>query len=88
MRCDNSSLLGANTTRGYYTPEKEKTRLAFNAWIRSTKALDGFIDFEKTVQDPQHPGVILKSFDSGDGLHPSDAGYTAMGEAVPLTLFR
>lgn len=78
----------ANKARGYFTPAKEQVRLAFNQWIRTAKVLDGFIDFEKTVGDPSRPNVILKSYDSGDGLHPSDAGYTAMGESIPLTLFR
>jgi lysophospholipase L1-like esterase len=46
------------------------------------------IDFEKAVRDPQHPDRIVPKYDGGDGLHPGDAGYRAMGEAIDLSLFR
>jgi len=77
----------ANIRSGYWTPEKAKTREAVNAWIRSGKSFDGFVDFDKVVRDPANPNKILPAFDSGDQLHPSDTGYKAMGEAVPLSLF-
>jgi len=77
----------ANIKRGYWTPEKAKTREAVNAWIRSGKGFDGFVDFDKTLRDPANPNKILPAFDSGDQLHPSDAGYKTMGEAIPLSLF-
>jgi lysophospholipase L1-like esterase len=73
---------------GYFTPEKEQKRKAINAWIRSGKAFDGVIDFEKAVRDPAHPDRILPAYDGGDHLHPGDAGYKAMGEAVDLALFQ
>jgi lysophospholipase L1-like esterase len=76
-----------NITRHYWTPEKAKIREAVNAWIRSGKGFDSFVDFDKAVRDPAHPNKILPAFDSGDQLHPSDAGYKAMGEAIPLSLF-
>ncbi len=74
--------------QGYFTPEKEVKRKAFNDWIRTSKALDGFIDFDKAVQDPQHPDRMMAAYDSGDHLHPNDAGYKKMGESIPLSLFR
>jgi lysophospholipase L1-like esterase len=77
----------ANIKRGYWTPEKAKTREAVNAWIRSGKGFDGFVDFDKALRDPANPTKILPAFDSGDQLHPRDAGYSAMGDAIPLSLF-
>jgi lysophospholipase L1-like esterase len=73
---------------GYFTPEKETRREAINEWIRHGKAFDGLVDFDKAVRDPQHPDRILPAYDSGDHLHPGDAGYKAMGEAIDLKLFR
>lgn len=73
--------------RGYYTAETEKIREGYNAWIRTTKRLDGFVDFDKVTRDPAHPENFLPAFDSGDHLHPNDAGYQAMAEAIPLTFF-
>ena len=73
---------------GYYSPEKEVVRQAVNAWIRSTDEFDGVIDFDLATRDPAHPTRFLPAYDSGDHLHPSDLGYQAMGNAVPLTLFR
>ncbi|NDJ13371.1 MAG: SGNH/GDSL hydrolase family protein [Acidobacteriia bacterium] len=78
----------ANITRGYWTPEKAKVRDAVNEWIRSGKGYDGFIDFDKAVREPANPTKVLPAFDSGDQLHPSDAGYDAMGKAIDLALFR
>lgn len=74
--------------KGYYTAEKEAKRKAVNEWIRTSRAFDGFVDFEKAVRDPDKPGMMKAVYDGGDHLHPGDAGYTAMGEAVDLKLFR
>ena len=73
---------------GYFTPEKEVKRKAVNEWIRTGKAFDGFVDFEKAVHDSAHPDRFLAAYDSGDHLHPGDAGYKAMGEAIDLALFK
>lgn len=73
---------------GYFTPEKEVKRKAVNEWIRTGKAFDGVIDFEKALRDPAHPDRMLPAYDGGDRLHPGDAGYKAMGEAVNLALFQ
>jgi lysophospholipase L1-like esterase len=71
----------------YESPAGEQMRQAVNQWIRTTKDLDGVIDFDKATLDPAHPGVYLPADDSGDHLHPSDAGYKAMGDAINLKLF-
>lgn len=73
---------------GYYSPEKEAVRVAINQWIRTSGAFDGVIDFEAAVRDPARPSRMLPAYDSGDHLHPNDAGMQAMGNAVPLELFR
>ena len=74
--------------RSTVKPEREKTRQAVNEWIReSGGAFDGVIDFDKAVRDPSHPARILQEYDSGDHLHPSDAGYNKMGDTVDLSLF-
>lgn len=69
------------------TPENEKVRQKVNTWIRTTKEFDGMIDFDQPVADPSHPARILPEYDSGDHLHPNDAGYVATANAVPLSLF-
>ena len=76
------------TFQGYFTPEKEAKRKAVNQWIRTGNAFDGVIDFEKAVRDPQHPDRMLPANDGGDHLHPGDAGYKAMAEAIDLSLFK
>ncbi|HSU58657.1 MAG TPA: SGNH/GDSL hydrolase family protein [Bryobacteraceae bacterium] len=72
---------------GYYTPEKEIKRKAVNEWIRTGKAFDGVIDFDKAVRDASSPGRMRPDYDGGDHLHPGDAGYKAMAAAIDLSLF-
>jgi lysophospholipase L1-like esterase len=71
----------------YQSPAGEEMRQAINKWIRTTNQLDGVIDFDKVTTDPTHPGMFLPLDDSGDHLHPGDAGYKAMGESIDLNLF-
>ena len=73
----------------YYHPGplSEADRQAVNAWIRAAGHFDAVIDFDSVVRDPQHLDRLLPAFDCGDHLHPSPAGYRAMGEAVQLNLF-
>ncbi len=73
---------------GYFSAEREVKRKAINEWIRNGKKFDGVIDFDKAARDPEHPDHIAPAFDSGDHLHPADAGYKAMGEAIDLSLFK
>jgi lysophospholipase L1-like esterase len=72
----------------YYTAEGEAKRQALNTWIRSSGAYDGVIDFDMITRDPAAPTRFLPAYDSGDHLHPGDAGYKAMGDAVDLALFK
>jgi lysophospholipase L1-like esterase len=72
---------------GYYTENGEAIRKAVNEWIRTGGVLDGFVDFEAAVRDPNHPDTFLPNVDPGDHLHPNDAGYKAMGDAIDLKLF-
>jgi lysophospholipase L1-like esterase len=85
------TIYGATLTpfegAGYFTPEGEAKREAINRWIRTSGAYDGVIDFDAATRDPAHPTRFLPAYDSGDHLHPNDAGYRAMGEAVDLALF-
>jgi lysophospholipase L1-like esterase len=76
------------TIPGYFDAGKEVKREALNRWIRSSHAFDGVIDFDKAVRDPARPDKIRPTFDSGDHLHPGDAGYQAMAEAIDLALFK
>ena len=71
----------------YYTEKGETIRKAVNEWIRTGGVLDGFVDFEAAVRDPNHPDTFLPTVDPGDHLHPNDAGYKAMGDAIDLKLF-
>jgi lysophospholipase L1-like esterase len=74
---------------GYYHPDasNEQDRQAVNAWIRTPGRFDAVIDFDRLMRDPANPGKLAPAYDSGDGLHPSLAGYKAMADAVPLDLF-
>ena len=84
-------IIGATLTpyvgAGYASPKGEAIRQALNQWIRTTKELDGFVDFDKATSDPSNPSVFSSTADSGDHLHPGDGGYKAMGESIDLKLF-
>jgi lysophospholipase L1-like esterase len=84
-------MFGATLTpylpTGYSSPQGEQVRQAYNQWIRTSGIFDGVIDFDKITQDPANPGTFLPAYDSGDHLHPGDAGYKAMGDAIDLSLF-
>lgn len=85
-------IFGATLTpyegAAYFTPEGEAKRQALNEWIRTSGAYDGVIDMDKATRDPAAPTRFLPAYDSGDHLHPGDAGYKAMGDAVDLALFK
>jgi lysophospholipase L1-like esterase len=72
---------------GYYTDNGEVIRKAVNDWIRNGGAFDGVVDLEAAVRDPKQPDTFLPADDPGDHLHPNDAGYKAMGDAIDLKLF-
>lgn len=73
----------------YYHPGllSEADRQKVNQWIRVDGHFDAMIDFDSVVRDPQHPDHLLPAYDCGDHLHPSPAGYRAMGESIPLSVF-
>jgi lysophospholipase L1-like esterase len=77
------------TGSDYYHPgpSNEADRQAVNQWIRTPGNFDEIVDFDKVARDPAHPDRLLPEYDSGDHLHPSPVGYSAMGAAVPLSLF-
>jgi lysophospholipase L1-like esterase len=81
--CTLSAFEGADAGPAYYSPEKEAIRQEVNSWIRTGAGFDGVIDLDAILRDPQHPSRLLPTFDSGDHLHPNDAGNAA--SAVPIT---
>jgi lysophospholipase L1-like esterase len=72
---------------GYSSDKGEQIREDVNNWIRTSGAFDGVVDFDKITQDPANPTHFNAAYDSGDHLHPNDAGYKAMGEGIDLQLF-
>ena len=88
-------LIGATITPfegviipGYYSESKEATRQAVNKWIRTSGSFDGMIDFDAVLPDPDHLSRLLPKFASKDHLHPNDAGYQAMADAIDLAVFK
>ena len=85
-------VIGATLTpfkgAAYWTPGGEAKREAVNHWILTGGAFDATVDFAGVVADPGDPQMINPAYDSGDHLHPNDAGYNAMGKAIPLAVLR
>ncbi len=79
-------IVGATLTpyagAGYFSPAGEAIREALNQWILTSGAFDAVVDFAKVTGDPAHPDHMLAAYDSGDHLHPGDAGYQAMAGAA------
>jgi lysophospholipase L1-like esterase len=71
----------------YFSAQGEEKRIRVNSWIRTSKDLDGVIDFDAAIRDPKVPPQLNAAYDSGDHLHPNDAGYMAMAATVNLALF-
>lgn len=69
---------------GYSTPAKDAIRQQVNAWVREGDGFDAVLDFDRILRDPSHPARLLPAYDSGDHLHPNDAGYRAIASALPL----
>lgn len=72
---------------GYARAEGEAIRQALNTWIRTGGAFDAVVDFERATRDADNPNRLRREFDPGDHLHPNDAGYQAMAEAIDLSIF-
>ena len=76
------------TMAPYYSDQTELLRGTINTWIRTEAEVDGVIDFDHAVQDPTNPLAMNPPYNSGDFLHPSDAGYQVMANAIDLSLLR
>ncbi len=87
---ENAFLLLSDTAPPvtFYSPEKEIVRQRVNDWIRSSGEFDDVLDFDVVLRDPNHPTRLLPIYDSGDHLHPNNAGYIAAGNAIPLALWK
>ena len=68
----------------YGTAAGEAQRQALNRWIRTSGTFDGVFDFDRAIRDPQDHTRMLPEYDSGDHLHPNDAGHAAMANAVNI----
>lgn len=66
------------------TAAVDAERSAVNAWIRGAEEFDGVLDFDAVLRDPEHPSRMLPAYDSGDHLHPGDAGLAALADSVDL----
>ncbi|HET9406553.1 MAG TPA: SGNH/GDSL hydrolase family protein [Candidatus Sulfotelmatobacter sp.] len=73
---------------GYYSDSKEAVRQAVNKWIRTSGEFDGVIDFDAVLRDREHPNKLQPKLASADNIHPNDAGYQAMADAIELSLVR
>lgn len=71
-----------------YAPFREELKNEFNNWLRTTDLLDGCIDFEAALRDPDRPEAFQKIYDSGDHLHPSALGYKTMANTVSTELLK
>jgi lysophospholipase L1-like esterase len=77
---------GSNAVYGgnYGTAAGEAQRQTLNHWIRTSATFDGGFNFDQAIRDPQDPTRILPQYDSGDHLHPNDAGLGAMANVVDI----
>ena len=75
-------------TKGFYSAAVERDRQAMNAWIRTAGVFDAVVDFDAAMRDPADAARLNPAFDSGDHLHPNEAGYRRMAQQVDLTLLR
>ena len=69
-------------------PFRQQMRHEYNAFIRTTDLIDGYIDFDMALRDPENPDRFLPEYDSGDHLHPSAAGYKRMAAEIPALLLK
>jgi len=72
----------------YYTEAGDAVRMAVNDWMRTSNAFDATIDLDAVMKDPSDPAQLRPDMHVGDWLHPNDAGYRMMGEAIDLALFQ
>jgi lysophospholipase L1-like esterase len=82
------TLLPFAGTKRFWSEEAERDRQALNAWIRTSGVFDAVVDFDAALRDPADPARLNPAYDSGDHLHPNDAGYRVMAQQVDLRLLR
>ncbi|KUL35700.1 SGNH hydrolase [Streptomyces sp. NRRL F-4489] len=87
LRVTGSTLTPFGGHRGY-SRRLNDVREQVNRLIRSGTVYDDVVDFDKALRDPAHPLRLRPAYDSGDHLHPSDAGYRAMADAVDVGRLR
>jgi lysophospholipase L1-like esterase len=71
----------------YFTPDREADRQTINDWIRTSGNFDAVINLDAATRDRQNRSHLSAAADSGDYLHPADAGYKIMADAIDLKLF-
>ena len=71
----------------YASPSAERARQTVNRWIRASGRFDAVIDFDAATRDSSNPSNLAAEADSGDHLHPQDAGYKRMTDSIALKLF-
>ncbi len=67
-------------------PAREALRVEINDWIRTKSGADAVIDFAAALADPAQPTKLQADYQSGDWLHPSDAGYQKMAETAAAVI--
>jgi lysophospholipase L1-like esterase len=87
LRVVGATLMPFQGHRGY-RPHLEDTRQAVNAQIRAGRVFDAYADFDKALRDPYDPRRLRSQYDSGDHLHPSDAGYARMAEVFDVNALK
>jgi lysophospholipase L1-like esterase len=70
-----------------YKDEGEAIREAANEWIRTSGKFDAVIDFDKATRDTDDAKKFSPATESPDMLHPGDAGYKMMADAIELRIF-
>jgi lysophospholipase L1-like esterase len=70
-----------------HNAETESMRQAVNRWVRTSGKFDAIVDFDAVTRDPQRPERLRPDFDSGDHIHPNDAGNAAMADAIDASIF-
>ncbi|WP_052215829.1 SGNH/GDSL hydrolase family protein [Sphingomonas sp. ERG5] len=78
------ALPGTPFATSYFSADKDALRRRVNVWIRTSGTFDAVVDFDRLLSDPTDPAALRRDYDSGDRLHPGDAGNAAMADAIDL----
>lgn len=68
------------------TAAVDAERMKINDYLRGGEDFDGVLDFDAVLRDPANPARMLAAYDSGDHLHPGDAGLAAIADSVDLRM--